>query len=112
MEQLESELTEYFQGVRCEFDVPLAPRGTEFQRRVWSQLRKIPYGETCSYDQLARQIDRPGAQRAVGRANGDNRLAIVIPRHRVIRSDGSLSGYGGGLWRKKWLLNHESASRR
>ena len=68
---------------------------------------KIPFGETLSYGQLAEELGRPGAQRAVGRANGDNRLAIVVPCHRVVRSDGSLCGYGGGMWRKKWLLDHE-----
>ena len=107
IKQTETQLAEYFSGERNSFDLPYAIRGTEFQVTVWNQLLKIPSGETLSYDQLARKINRAGAQRAVGRANGDNRLAIIIPCHRVIRSDGTLSGYGGGLWRKQWLLDHE-----
>jgi AraC family transcriptional regulator of adaptative response/methylated-DNA-[protein]-cysteine methyltransferase len=105
--QMERELTEYFAGERNSFSVPIDIRGTEFQVHVWKRLRTIPVGQTISYDRLARDIGRPGAQRAVGRANGDNRLAIVIPCHRVIRSDDTLSGYGGGVWRKQWLLDHE-----
>ena len=81
--------------------------GSEFQRAAWKFLRRIPYGETRSYSEEARAIGRPGSQRAIGSANGDNRLAIVIPCHRVIRSDGSISGYGGGVWRKRFLLEHE-----
>jgi AraC family transcriptional regulator of adaptative response/methylated-DNA-[protein]-cysteine methyltransferase len=107
IQQTEIELQEYFESVRRDFNVPLDVQGTEFQLAVWNQLQQIPFGETTSYDQMARRIGRPGAQRAVGRANGDNRLAIVIPCHRVLRSDGSLSGYGGGVWRKQWLLDHE-----
>ena len=102
-----SQLDEYFDGQRQEFDLALHYPGTEFQTRVWNQLLKIPYSKTESYDQLARDIGQPGAQRAVGRANGDNRLAIVIPCHRVIRSDGTLSGYGGGVHRKQRLLDLE-----
>ncbi|MEM7453028.1 MAG: methylated-DNA--[protein]-cysteine S-methyltransferase [Planctomycetota bacterium] len=105
--QTEQELNQYFDGDRTGFSVPLDSTGTPFQMEVWSELLKIPAGETRSYERLARNINRPGAQRAVGRANGDNRLAIIIPCHRVIRSDGSLSGYGGGIWRKRWLLEHE-----
>ncbi len=101
------QLTEYFEGDRQSFDLDLHYPGTEFQTQVWQQLLRIPYGQTMSYEQLARSIGRPGAQRAVGRANGDNRLAIVIPCHRVIRSDGSLSGYGGGKHRKIRLLEIE-----
>ena len=101
------QLDEYFDGKRLTFDLKLKPQGTSFQKNVWSQLQKIPYGKTISYADLASDIDNPGAQRAVGRANGDNRFAIVIPCHRVIRSDGTLSGYGGGIWRKQWLLDHE-----
>ena len=101
------ELDEYFVGTRTRFDVPLAIGGTAFQRAVWERLLAIPYGVTRSYEAIASEIGRPGAQRAVGRANGDNRLAILIPCHRVIRSDGSLCGYGGSLWRKRWLLEHE-----
>jgi AraC family transcriptional regulator of adaptative response/methylated-DNA-[protein]-cysteine methyltransferase len=81
--------------------------GTEFQTRVWDALRQIPYGETTSYEALAAAVGRPGAQRAVGKANGDNRIAIVIPCHRVVRKDGTLCGYGGGLWRKQRLLELE-----
>lgn len=107
--ELERQLGEYFAGERVRFDIPLETPGTEFQTSVWDRLRKIPAGETLSYEQLAQSLGRRGAQRAVGRANGDNRIAILIPCHRVIRSDGSISGYGGGVWRKQWLLNHESA---
>jgi AraC family transcriptional regulator of adaptative response/methylated-DNA-[protein]-cysteine methyltransferase len=107
LDTIEDELMRYFDGTLQAFLVPIVARGTPFQERVWRRLRKIPYGRTLSYAQLAADIDRPGAQRAVGKANGDNRLAIVIPCHRVVRSDGTLCGYGGGLWRKKWLLAHE-----
>jgi AraC family transcriptional regulator of adaptative response/methylated-DNA-[protein]-cysteine methyltransferase len=109
LERLESELREYFDGARVGFTVPMIAPGTDFQQRVWSQLRRIPYGETTSYERLARAIGRPGARRAVGRANGDNRIAILIPCHRVVRSDGTLCGYGGGLWRKRFLLDLERA---
>lgn len=105
--QTERELREYFAGTRREFSVPLAIRGTPFQEAVWRQLLKIPYGETRSYEALARMARHPGAQRAVGTANGSNRIAIIIPCHRVIRADGSLSGYGGGVWRKQRLLELE-----
>lgn len=105
--RLEGELDSYFAGELRKFTVPLEAPGTPFQREIWEYLAGIPYGETRSYDGVARDIGRAGAQRAVGRANGDNRIAIVIPCHRVIRSDGSLSGYGGGLWRKRWLLELE-----
>ncbi len=110
LQQTEIELQQYFRGERRVFELPLDLRGTAFQVSVWRQLLEIPYGQKCSYDQLARRIGRGGAQRAVGRANGDNRLAILVPCHRVIRSDGSLSGYGGGVWRKRWLLGHEEAA--
>lgn len=105
--QLRRELTEYFEARRTVFTVPLVAPGTDFQRRVWRALGEIPYGQTRSYDELATAIGRPGAHRAVGRANGDNRLAILIPCHRVVRSDGHLCGYGGGLWRKRHLLELE-----
>lgn len=108
LEQLDRELSRYFAGGFEQFTVPLVAPGTPFQTTVWEQLAKIPYGETRSYEQLARIIGRPTAQRAVGRANGDNRLAILIPCHRVVRSDGTLCGYGGGLWRKQYLLDLES----
>ena len=105
--QLRRELAEYFAGERREFTVPLASRGTPFQEAVWRELRLIPHGETISYDELARRIGRPTAQRAVARANGMNRICILIPCHRVIGKDGSLTGYGGGLWRKRLLLGLE-----
>lgn len=107
LEQAEAELAAYFQGTRTTFDVPLATPGTDFQQEVWTALRQIPYGGTVSYGALAETLGRPGAQRAVARANGDNRLAIVIPCHRVIGADGRLSGYGGGVWRKRRLLELE-----
>ncbi|PTX64203.1 methylated-DNA-[protein]-cysteine S-methyltransferase [Kordia periserrulae] len=103
-----AQLEEYFNGKRTEFDVPLAPKGTEFQQKVWSELRNIPYGKTCSYLDLSKKLGDVKAIRAVAAANGKNPLWIVIPCHRVIGSDGSLTGYAGGLWRKKWLLNHEN----
>ncbi len=108
--QLDRELADYFNGRRQGFDVPLHLPGTGFQRQVWQRLVQIPYGETLSYRALADDIGRPGAQRAVGRANGDNRLAVLVPCHRVVRSDGSLCGYGGGLWRKQALLDHEAGA--
>jgi methylated-DNA-[protein]-cysteine S-methyltransferase len=101
------QLTEYFAGRRTEFDLPLAPAGTQFQRRVWAGLQAIPYGQTWSYGQLATKIGQPTAVRAVGLANGRNPIALVIPCHRVIGADGSLTGYGGGLDRKRFLLNLE-----
>jgi AraC family transcriptional regulator of adaptative response/methylated-DNA-[protein]-cysteine methyltransferase len=107
LDQLERELSDYFSGARHDFSVPLELEGTEFQRKVWRQLRRIPFGRTISYETLAREIGLRNGQRAVGRANGDNRIAIVVPCHRVIRSDGELCGYGVGVWRKQWLLNHE-----
>ena len=102
-----SQLAEYFAGQRTAFDLPLAIAGTEFQRRVWAALREIPYGRTVSYGELARGIGRASASRAVGLANGRNPLSIVLPCHRVIGSDGSLTGYGGGLGRKRFLLDLE-----
>lgn len=108
LENLAHELAEYFAGARTVFTVPLVMPGTEFQQQVWRRLLAIPCGTTLSYAELAADIGRPGARRAVGTANGANRLAVVVPCHRVIRSDGSLSGYGGGLWRKQALLDHEA----
>ena len=99
-----AQLAAYFAGQLTEFDLPLAPAGTEFQRRVWDGLRAIPYGQTVSYGELARRVGNPAASRAVGLANGRNPIAIVVPCHRVIGSDGSLTGYGGGLNRKRFLL--------
>lgn len=105
--QAARELTEYFGGSRTSFDLPLAPRGTEFQQAVWGQLRSIPFGETRSYADIARALGQPTATRAVGAANGKNPIAIVVPCHRVIGADGSLTGYAGGLPTKSWLLRHE-----
>lgn len=110
LRSVEMELESYFDGTLKSFSVPLVLPGSGFQRAVWSRLQRIPYGETLSYGQLALDIGRPGAQRAVGRANGDNRVAIIVPCHRVVRSDGTLCGYGGGLWRKKALLEHEDSA--
>jgi AraC family transcriptional regulator of adaptative response/methylated-DNA-[protein]-cysteine methyltransferase len=110
LKQIESELAAYFSGTLRKFDTPLELPGSPFQQQVWRHLLQIPYGTTASYEGLARDLGRAGAQRAVGRANGDNRLAIVVPCHRVIRSDGQLCGYGGGLRRKEWLLDHERAN--
>lgn len=107
LSQTRRELDEYFAGTRSQFDVPLDLRGTPFQMEVWRRLLKIAHGQTSSYAKLATQVGNPQARRAVGRANGQNRLAIIVPCHRVVRSDGQLCGYGGGLWRKKWLLEHE-----
>ena len=101
------QLGAYFAGERESFDLDLAPVGTPFQLAVWEALRTIPYGETRSYGELAAQIGRPGASRAVGAANGNNPLSIVVPCHRVIGADGSLTGFGGGLPRKQWLLSME-----
>jgi AraC family transcriptional regulator of adaptative response/methylated-DNA-[protein]-cysteine methyltransferase len=111
IERIHAELGEYFAGTRRAFSVPIRLPGTEFQQAVWRQLLEIPYGETSTYERLAVAVNKPLARRAVGRANGDNRLAIVVPCHRVIRSDGSLCGYGGGLRRKEWLLQHEIGRR-
>ncbi|MBU6415979.1 MAG: methylated-DNA--[protein]-cysteine S-methyltransferase [Xanthomonadaceae bacterium] len=101
------ELDEYFAGMRRQFDVPLRPSGTPFQLEVWGALLTIPYGETVSYADIARRIRRPRAVRAVGAANGANPLSIIVPCHRVIGSHGDLTGYGGGLPAKRWLLAHE-----
>jgi len=103
------QLADYFAGQLTGFDLPLAPAGTDFQRGVWAALRTIPYGQTWSYTQLAEKIGRASAVRAVGLANGKNPISVVIPCHRVIGSDGSLTGYGGGLDRKRFLLDLESA---
>lgn len=102
-----AELADYFAGRRRAFTVPLAPRGSEFQRRVWAELRAIPFGERRSYADLARAIGRPGASRAVGAANGRNPISIIVPCHRVIGSDGALRGYAGGEASKRWLLDFE-----
>jgi AraC family transcriptional regulator of adaptative response/methylated-DNA-[protein]-cysteine methyltransferase len=104
------QLGEYFRGERREFTIPLHTPGTPFQNRVWAELQRIPVGTTTSYAAVARAIGQPNAVRAVAHANGDNRVAIIIPCHRVIGSDGSLTGYGGGLWRKKKLLELEGGT--
>jgi len=109
--QVRCEIVEYFAGTRRDFTVPLAPAGTPFQEKVWAELRRIPYGQTISYETLAERIAQPTALRAVATANGTNRLAILIPCHRVIGKDGSLTGYGGGLWRKRLLLELERTGR-
>jgi len=105
---LESELAEYFDGKLKKFTVPVDVTGTPFEQLVWKELLKIPSGETCSYGQIAAAIGKPKASRAVGRANGANYLAIIIPCHRVIEANGNLRGYGGKLWRKKRLLDLEA----
>ncbi len=102
------QLNEYFSGERIQFDVPTAAVGTEFQKRVWKGLCQIPYGKTCGYGELARDLGNPNASRAVGMANGRNPISIIVPCHRVIGANGALTGYGGGLTAKKWLLDHES----
>lgn len=102
-----AQLEAYFKRERSDFDLPLAPEGTDFQQAAWRALRSIPYGETRYYAQQAELIDRPSAIRAVGAANGANPIAIVVPCHRVIGKNGSLTGYAGGLERKKWLLAFE-----
>jgi methylated-DNA-[protein]-cysteine S-methyltransferase len=104
-----SQLAEYFAGTRTEFSLPLAPRGTPFQQKVWRALCEIPYGTTTTYGALARSIGHDlAASRAVGLANGRNPIGIIVPCHRVIGADGTLTGYGGGLPRKRWLLDHEA----
>ena len=105
------QLQEYFEGTRDSFSLSLNPNGTDFQKRVWDALQDIPYGKTVSYLELSKILGDVKAIRAVAAANGKNPLWIVIPCHRVIGSDGSLTGYAGGLHRKKWLLNHESPSK-
>jgi len=111
IERLRAELQEYFRGTLRRFETPLDLGGTSFERCVWSRLLEIPFGDTASYGQVARDVGKPRAVRAVGRANGKNAVAIVVPCHRVIGADGSLWGYGGGLWRKRWLLRHERDAR-
>ena len=105
--ETERQLADYFGGRRREFDVPLAPAGTEFQRAAWKALADVPYGKTISYAELARRMDRPRAVRAVGAANGANPIPIILPCHRIIGADGTLTGYGGGLDTKRRLLSLE-----
>lgn len=106
-ENVSRQLGEYFAGKRRDFDIPLAPQGTAFQRQVWAYLATIPYGETRSYGEIARHLQKPGASRAVGLANGANPLPIILPCHRVIGADGSLTGFGGGMAAKEHLLRLE-----
>ena len=110
LKNLKTQINEYFSGKRTKFELPLNMPGTKFQLSVWKQLQKLPYGKTTSYEDIAIKIENKNAVRAVATANGDNRLAILIPCHRVIGKDGKLRGYGGGLWRKKWLLEFEQRS--
>ena len=109
LDEARRQLVAYFARRLRAFDVPLAPNGTDFQRRVWNALREIPFGTTISYAALARRVSNAAAVRAVGAANGRNPIPIIVPCHRVIGSDGSLTGFGGGLPRKQWLLRHEGA---
>jgi methylated-DNA-[protein]-cysteine S-methyltransferase len=109
LDETARQLRAYFAGKRRDFELPLAPTGTPFQRRVWQALLEIPYGETFSYSEIAMRLDAPAAARAVGLANGRNPIPIVIPCHRVIGAGGGLVGYGGGLERKRWLLDLESS---
>ncbi|PHQ30816.1 methylated-DNA--[protein]-cysteine S-methyltransferase [Leeuwenhoekiella nanhaiensis] len=102
------QLEEYFAGTRTAFNLKLNPQGTDFQKRVWQQLAEIPFGKTTSYLQMAKDLGDPKVIRAAASANGKNPIAIIIPCHRVIGSDQSMTGYAGGIWRKKWLLEHES----
>ncbi|MCB0467703.1 MAG: methylated-DNA--[protein]-cysteine S-methyltransferase [Aequorivita sp.] len=104
------QLQEYFEGNRKEFNLKLSPKGTDFQKRVWQQLQQIPFGKTTSYQQMANTLGDPKVIRAAASANGKNPISIIIPCHRVIGSDGSLTGYAGGLHRKKWLLEFEGPS--
>jgi len=109
LEECARQLDEYFHHKRKSFDLDLQPGGTAFQSGVWQQLQRIPFGETISYIDLARKIGNTGAVRAVGHANGQNPINIIIPCHRVIGANGKLTGYGGGLWRKQWLIKHEKS---
>ena len=103
------QLGEYFSGSRTKFQLPLAPKGTDFQKKVWDELQSIDFGKTVSYMDMAKRLGDPKVIRAAGTANGKNPIAIIIPCHRVVGSDGSLTGYAGGLKRKQWLLEHESS---
>jgi|SRR6185437_14567318 len=109
LQRARAQLADYFAGRLQRFDLPLAPQGTAFQREVWRALAAIPFGGTCSYADIARRLGRPTSSRAVGASNGRNPLPIVVPCHRVIGADGSLTGYAGGLASKEWLLRHERA---
>jgi methylated-DNA-[protein]-cysteine S-methyltransferase len=104
------QLDRYFAGKLTAFDLPLAPAGSDFFQQVWTELRQVPFGETITYADLAGRVGRPGHFRAVGAANGRNPISIIVPCHRVVGSNGSLTGYGGGIERKRWLLDHEAAA--
>lgn len=108
LKKLWGELGEYFDGCRSEFGVPLRMRGTAFQKSVWEELMRVEYGQTISYSGLAEKLGVKNGQRAVGKANGDNPISVIVPCHRVVRADGDLCGYAGGLWRKQRLLGIES----
>jgi methylated-DNA-[protein]-cysteine S-methyltransferase len=110
LEEVQRQLRAYFAGEREAFDMPLAPIGTSWQRRVWDELARVPYGQTISYAELARRAENPSAIRAAGAANGRNPISIIIPCHRVIGADGTLTGYSGGLDAKRWLLAHEGVA--
>ncbi len=107
MQDCVRQLLDYFEGKRQVFDFPIHQKGTDFQQKVWAALLAIPFGKTCSYLELARKIGDEKSIRAVGTTNGKNQLGIIVPCHRVIGSNGDLTGYAGGLWRKRWLLEHE-----
>jgi methylated-DNA-[protein]-cysteine S-methyltransferase len=107
MQRCIGQLQAYFEGVLQVFDFPISQKGTDFQQKVWAELLNIPFGKTCSYLALSRKIGDEKSIRAVGTTNGKNQLAIIVPCHRVIGSNGDLTGYAGGLWRKRWLLEHE-----
>lgn len=109
VEEAIQQVSEYFLGTRTGFSLPIVLQGTDFQRLVWQQLLAIPFGRTVSYQDVANAIGNPRAVRTVGAANGQNPISIIVPCHRVVGSNGSLTGYGGGLWRKEWLLRHEGA---
>lgn len=110
LQECVDQLEEYFQNSRTDFDIKLNPQGTDFQKKVWKELQEIPYGKTISYKDQSKKMDAPKAIRAIASANGKNPIWIIIPCHRVIGSDGSLTGYAGGVWRKKWLLEHENST--
>lgn len=112
LEEVVHQLQDYFDGKRTDFDFKINPKGTEFQQKVWQSLIEIPFGKTMSYLDLSKKLGDVKAIRAVASANGKNPLWIVVPCHRVIGTDGSLTGYAGGLWRKKWLLEHENLARK
>ncbi|MDF2591262.1 MAG: methylated-DNA--[protein]-cysteine S-methyltransferase [Clostridia bacterium] len=105
------QVEEYFQGKRSVFDLKLKAEGTEFQQKVWKSLIEVPYGNTACYGEIATAVGNSKASRAVGGANNKNKIAIIIPCHRIVGADGSLTGYAGGLWRKEWLLKHEKDNR-